>query len=46
MVYAASIHTDLDYFPEVLIFKLMFSQALFMSSQSLKFSKAANTLEI
>jgi len=34
------------YLAEVLIFSLMFSQALFMSSLSLKFSKAANLFEI
>jgi len=32
--------------PEVLIFSLMFSQALFMSSLTLKFSKAVNPSEI
>ena len=34
------------YLAEVLIFSLMFSQALFMSQLSLKFSEAANLLEI
>ena len=33
-------------FTEVFIFSLMFSQALFMSLLSLKFSKAANLFEI
>ena len=34
------------YLPEVLMFSLMFSQALFMSSSSLTFSKAANLFVI
>ena len=46
MLYAASICADLDSIAEVLIFSLMFSQALFTSSPSLKFSKAANLFVI
>jgi len=46
MIYAASVHTDLNSFAEVLVFSLMFSQALFMSSLSFKLSKAANLFEI
>jgi len=46
MVDAASIHTDLEFLYEVLIFSLMFSQALFMSSLSFHVSKAAKLFEI
>jgi hypothetical protein len=42
----ASIRTDRDPLADVSIFCLMFSQALFMSSLSLNFSKAANLCEI
>jgi hypothetical protein len=42
MVYASTTLADLDSLDEVLIFSLMFSQTLFMSSSSLKFSKATN----
>jgi len=35
-------HTDLDPLADILVFSLMFFQALFMSSQPFKFSKAAN----
>jgi hypothetical protein len=45
MVYAASIHTCLRLsVAEVLILSLMFSQALFKSSLSFKYSKDANLL--
>jgi hypothetical protein len=46
MVYAASIRAELYSVADVLIFSLMFSQPLFISSLSLKFSEAANLLEI
>jgi len=46
MVYAASFHTDLGSSTEVLMFYLMFSQALFMSSLSFNVSKAAYLFEI
>jgi hypothetical protein len=45
MDFVASIRADLDTVADVSIFSLMFSQALFMSSLSLKFSKAANLCE-
>jgi hypothetical protein len=46
MVSAASIHADLLSLAKVLIFSLMFSEALFMSLLSLKFSTAANLFKI
>jgi hypothetical protein len=46
MDYAAAVCTDIDFVAEVLTFSLMFFQALFMSSVSFKFSKAANLFEI
>ena len=46
MVYAASIRAEIDSFAEVLIFSLMFYQALFKSSPSFKFSEAANLFVI
>jgi len=47
MVYAASIRADVDSFlAEVLVFPLMFSQAVIISLLSLKFPKAANLFEI
>ena len=47
MVYVASIRAELDsLLLRFFIFSLMFSQALFMSSPSLKFSKAANLFVI
>jgi len=46
MVYAASIHTELDKaLADILLFSLMFSYALFMSLLLFKFSKAANLFE-
>jgi len=47
MVCVASIHTDLDCFlAEVFVFSLVFSQALFMSSLSFNYFKAANLFDI
>jgi hypothetical protein len=46
MVYVASILADLDFLAEVMIFSLMFFQALFMTSSIPKFYKAANLLVI
>jgi len=46
MFYAALIRAALDFISEVLLFSLMFSQTLFMSSPSLQFYKAANLFVI
>ena len=45
MVYAALIHTDLD-FLQLFWYSLMFSQEPFMLSLSFMFTKAANLFEI
>jgi len=45
-VIAAFVHIDLYSATEILVFSLMFSQALFMLSLSYKFSNAAQLFEI